>query len=51
MGCNCGGSKASKQRHIYVDEKGKSTSYPTLTQAQAAKVRNGNRGAVRTESA
>ena len=49
MGCNCGKASNAKETHVYTDEKGKQTSYPTLTQAKAAKVRNGNRGSVRTE--
>jgi hypothetical protein len=51
MACNCGGaSNQSKQVHIYTDEKGKQTSYQSLVQAQAARVRNKGLGSVRTES-
>lgn len=49
MGCNCGKASNTNEVHIYTDDKGKQTSYPTLTQAKAAKVRNQNRGTVRTE--
>lgn len=50
MGCNCGGAKATKEVHIYTDEKGRQTSYPKLVQAQAARIRNRNLGSVRTET-
>lgn len=49
MGCNCGKTTATNEVHVYTDEKGKQTSYPTLTQAKAAKIRNQNKGSVRTE--
>ena len=49
MGCNCG-KQSKNEVHIYTDEKGRQTTYPSLTQAKAARIRNGNKGSVRTET-
>jgi hypothetical protein len=47
MGCGC--QKAAKE-FIYVDEKGQQHTHDTLVSAKAAKIRNGNVGAIREQA-
>lgn len=46
MGCNCGKTAQQKFSFVFVDEKGKRTPYTSEVQAQAAKIRNGQKGTV-----
>ncbi len=41
MGCNCGGSKNSKQQFLYTSPKGENKVYKTEVEARAAQIRNG----------
>jgi len=50
MGCNCMGS-GEKKVYIYVDADGRQRSYSTELEAKAAKIRAGNTGSVRVETA
>lgn len=47
MGCNCGKNK-QKFKYVYTDHQGKQTSYDSSVQAEAAKIRNGGKGSIRT---
>jgi hypothetical protein len=50
MPCNCGGS-SSKQEYVFVDPKsGRQHTYKTMIEAQAAQVRAGGGGNIRTVS-
>lgn len=46
MGCNCGNKK--NYEYIYVDSKGKQTTYTDEVSARAAKIRDGHKGVIRT---
>lgn len=50
MPCNCGKSSAKQTTYVYVDPKGRQTSYRTEIEAKAAKIRAGGGGSIRTES-
>lgn len=47
MGCNCG-NKNSTQSWVYTDVNGVQRSYNTQIEAEAAKVRAGGTGSVRS---
>ena len=49
MPCNCG-KKATQYRYIYTDQTGRQFTYNTEIEAQAARVRNGGSGSIRSEA-
>jgi hypothetical protein len=51
MPCNCMGANGEKKVYVYVDANGRQRSYTTELEAKAAKIRAGNTGSVRVDTA
>jgi len=41
MGCACGGKGSTTKKFVYTAPSGKTTTYKTEVEAQAARIRNG----------
>jgi hypothetical protein len=48
MPSNCGGNKTAAKQFVYTDGNGRQWTYNTEIEAMAAKVRDSNRGNIRT---